>query len=895
MAGMIESGSSPLHLLLRRHIYVLATLFGLVVSAATLSAQSGAQHPSIIDSSTSTVESPAPANYSFDPADALSPDGHLLGLNAQYLTLDGKPWLPVMGEMHYSRMPEAEWENEILKMKSAGAQIIATYIIWIHHEEVEGQWDWSGQKDLRHFVQLCAKHGMYVLPRIGPWSHAEVRNGGFPDWLLAGTTQQRSNDPAYLQYVDLYYKQIGEQLKGLMWNQGGPVIGVQLENEYNKRCALCGTEHILRLKQMARDAGLRVPFYTETSWDGAAVPNGDVLPVDGGYPDAPWDASIQKLPPNGVYAFRFGRSTAVDMGAVGSQVPTGNAAGFARDTPFITAEMGGGMQVTYHRRPIVSADDIAAMMPVMLGSGVNLYGSYMFHGGENPDGKLSTLQESLATHYDNDLPQKTYDFQAPIGEFGDERESLLKLKLWNYFLNDFGADLAPMQSRRPQTVPSSPGDFSVPRISARTAGNSGFLFVNNHVREYSMPAHPGFQVAIKLPGDKSVTLPSKPITLPADAYFVWPFHMDLSGLHLRFATAQPLAILGTKDSPVYAFFSQPGIAAEFVIDDAPGIQLDPKSIAHRPVELTHTNGVLVLRQTRSIDQEYQAFAPVFKLPSGKTITILLLTQNDALHSWRISSRAGTLFVWTLQQAYVDGDFVTLQNLGDIAEPGDRAFIWHTTPSDSGIGVLFPLDGAGHEITETVGIEKVVEEAAKHPLTPVIKLIPTQTKPADVPAPLPADFKPSTRPRAVAAAPTEADWSRAATWSITIPAVRVPHPSAQRTGGMNDSSSTRAVQHFLRITYSGDVARISINGHLLDDNFADGRPWLIGLDRYAPQLVQSGGKLDLSIYPLRKDAPIFFEPGYEPKPDTPPAALQSVELVTQYNMRLKLDPHATQKK
>ena len=119
----------------------------------------------------------------------------------------------------------------------------------------------------------------------------------------------------------------------------------------------------------------------------------------------------------------------------------------------MTAEMGGGMQVTYHRRPIVSADDIAAMMPVMLGSGVNLYGSYMFHGGENPDGKLTTLQESLATHYANDLPQKTYDFEAPIGEFGDERESLLKLKTWNYFLNDFGPILAPMQPHAPTHPP----------------------------------------------------------------------------------------------------------------------------------------------------------------------------------------------------------------------------------------------------------------------------------------------------------------------------------------------------------------------------------------------------------------------------------------------------------
>ena len=94
---------------------------------------------------------PLPANYSFVPADAISRCGHSLGLNAQYLTLDGKPWLPVMGEIHYSRVPEAEWETEILKMKSAGVQIISTYLIWIHHEEVEGQWDWSGNKELLHY------------------------------------------------------------------------------------------------------------------------------------------------------------------------------------------------------------------------------------------------------------------------------------------------------------------------------------------------------------------------------------------------------------------------------------------------------------------------------------------------------------------------------------------------------------------------------------------------------------------------------------------------------------------------------------------------------------------------------------------------------------------------
>jgi hypothetical protein len=158
----------------------------------------------------------------------------------------------------------------------------------------------------------------------------------------------------------------------------------------------------------------------------------------------------------------------------------------------------------------------------------------------------------------------------------------------------------------------------------------------------------------------------------------------------------------------------------------------------------------------------------------------------------------------------------------------------------------------------------------------VSLTAAQTKPADAPAPLPANFKPSTRPRVVAAAPTEAAWSRAATYSIPIP-----------KSAFDSSNPTE--QHFLRITDTGDVARISANGHLLDDNFADGRPWLVGLARFAPQLRQSGGKLDLSIYPLRPNPPIFFEPGHEPKPDAPPASVGSVELLTQYTLKLKLVP------
>src|SRR5579871_3509400 len=97
-----------------------------------------------------------------------SPDGHVLSANSRYLALDGQPWFPVMGEFHFSRYPAAEWETELLKMKAGGINAVATYIFWIHHEETEGKFDWTGQRDLRRFVELAAKCGLRVWVRVGP-------------------------------------------------------------------------------------------------------------------------------------------------------------------------------------------------------------------------------------------------------------------------------------------------------------------------------------------------------------------------------------------------------------------------------------------------------------------------------------------------------------------------------------------------------------------------------------------------------------------------------------------------------------------------------------------------------------------------------------------------------
>ena len=204
------------------------------------------------------------------------------------------------------------------------------------------------------------------------------------------------------------------------------------------------------------------------------------------------------------------------------------------------------------------------MMPVMLGSGANLYGYYMFQGGQNPDGHLTSLQESQATGYPTDVPTKSYDFQAPLSEFGQERASFRKLKVFHYFLNDFGSELARMSVYAPATTPKSADDLSVIRASVRSDGQHGFLFVNNYVRGTTMPARKDTQFDVMLP-KSTLRIPDKPIEIPSGAYFIWPFNLQLGDSTLKYATAQLFTRIKTPEGDTYFFEQFPGIPAELVI------------------------------------------------------------------------------------------------------------------------------------------------------------------------------------------------------------------------------------------------------------------------------------------------------------------------------------------
>lgn len=778
-----------------------------------------------------------------------APNGDVLAVNNQYLTRNGEPWLPVMGEFHFSRYPEAYWEEEILKMKASGVQIIATYVFWIHVEEVEGQFDWTGQRDLRKFAQLCARHGMLLYPRIGPWAHGEARNGGLPDWVLKNSAT-RSNDPVYLSEVKQYYAQIGRQLHGLLWKDGGPVIGIQIENEYSMRGPGMGREHLETLRKMAVESGLDVPFYTVTGWDNAVVPTDLFLPVFGGYPDAPWSESTSVLPPSEVYSFRFHSRVAGDMGARGD--PNARHAEHDREPraelPFLTAEVGGGMQDTYHRRPVLAPEDIEAMIPVMLGSGANLLGYYMYQGGENPDGKLTTLQESQRSGYPNDLPVKNYDFQAPLGEFGQMNPELLELKLDHYFLNDFGSELARERVIEPDPHPDSPADKSVPRASMRIQGQHGFLFVNNYIREQKMPDWPQSQFELKVP-NQTILVPATPMTIPANSYFYWPVNLDVGGVSMRYATAQPILKIQSGGSSYIFFAAIQGIPVEFAFPAAFRADVEAKRGA-----IAETGGLVRVQNV----EPGREVALTIHGQSGAT-HLVVLSPDDAKSLWRVGVDGREILLLTRAQVFSDGKRAILRQIGN------PRFDVAVLPSNSEFAGVPALARAREEQTGLFQHIALQAVERKIPID-VVKIRDFGTAPAPLLGP-----QVPWRSTRVAMAPDESSFARAAEWQITVP--------RDALTGLSDL--------YLAVHYQGDVARLFIADRLLADDFFNGTDWQIGIKRFLPG--QKAETFRLQILPLSEKASIFFEPGRKPAFDKNGQAgsLQSVEALPEYQTAVSI--------
>ena len=448
------------------------------------------------------------------------------------LMKDGEPWLPVMGEFHFTRYAEKEWETELLKMKAAGIDIISSYLFWIFHEEEQGKFRFDGNRDIARFLMLCKKVGLYAFVRIGPWCHGECRNGGFPDWLQHSGIPLRCNDESYLKYVRRLFSSYSKEIAPYLFANGGPVIGIQLENELTDN-----GEHLGRLKEIALDCGLHAPFYTVTGWGPrvAEFPQGEVLPVFGCYPAAPWEGHTKPLGINKNYFFSSVRNDS----SIGSDRIAGKISDDERilqNLPALTCELGPGNQLTYHRRPTITTQDVLALSVVSLGSRNCMPGYYMFHGGFNPTEGL--YQESKASGYSNDLPVSSYDFQAPLDEYGQPRESYFYLKRLHQFVHCAGKDLALMTCTPSECMPESLSDNLTPRMYFRGNSECGFLFFNTHQRSYSLSPVRDLMACVRFDsGEKKCY---GPLDIDSGTCGVFPVLQTFFGITLEFMTVLPL-------------------------------------------------------------------------------------------------------------------------------------------------------------------------------------------------------------------------------------------------------------------------------------------------------------------------------------------------------------------
>ncbi|MBQ9641577.1 MAG: beta-galactosidase [Bacteroidaceae bacterium] len=415
------------------------------------------------------------AQTTFKFGTATTPDGHTFEVDSRGFIIDKKPVIPVMGEIHYARVPQQDWRREIRKMKAGGITVVATYVFWIHHEPEEGRWDWSGNRNLRRFIEICGEEGMPVVLRVGPFCHGEVYQGGFPTWMVQKSIDDpkqyklRSTAPGFLAATTILYNNIFAQVNGLQWKDGGPIVGMQLENECRGPWA-----YFTALKQIANKAGFDLPFYTRTGWpklNGKEV-FGEILPLYGDYADGFWDRSMKDMPGDYPKAFIM-KDTRLSAVIATESLGANQSTEMERSDlsyPYFTCELGGGMMPAYHRRINISGKEIKPLAICKLGSGSNLPGYYMYHGGTNPYNPRHTMGETQATSVTNynDMPYMSYDFQCPLGEMGQPLdEAFHSTRLLHQMLADWGDQLSQMD---------------VDTLSEHYSRRGAFEFYNDYVR-----------------------------------------------------------------------------------------------------------------------------------------------------------------------------------------------------------------------------------------------------------------------------------------------------------------------------------------------------------------------------------------------------------------------------
>ncbi len=313
---------------------------------------------------------------------------HTFEIGTTDFLLDGKPFRIRCGEIHFARVPREYWMPRLKAIKAMGLNVVCAYLFWNYHEWNEGHFDWSGQRDAAEFCRLAQKEGLWVILRPGPYACAEWEMGGLPWWLLRhpGDRFLRTRDPAFIEPARRWLAEVGRVLGSQQITKGGPILMVQVENEYGYFGQ--DADYMRTIRQAVVDAGFNVPLF-------ACNPTSEVT-----------KAYLPEL---------------FSVANFGSNAEAGfNALGKVQQGPLMCGEFYPGWFDTWgtpHKRG--NTPQMLGDLDYMLEHGS--FSLYMAHGGTT-----FGLWAGCDRPFRPDT--SSYDYDAPIGEAGEIRDKFAQIR-----------------------------------------------------------------------------------------------------------------------------------------------------------------------------------------------------------------------------------------------------------------------------------------------------------------------------------------------------------------------------------------------------------------------------------------------------------------------------------
>lgn len=306
--------------------------------------------------------------------------------------LNGQPFKILSGAIHYFRIDPDDWYHSLFNLKALGFNTVETYVPWNAHEPHKGQFDFSGRLDIERFIQTAQSLGLYMIVRPSPFICAEWEFGGLPAWLLEENMRIRSSDPAFIKTVSQYYDRLLGILTRYQVDQGGPILMMQVENEYGSYGE--DKTYLRAVRDLMKEKGVTCLLFTS---------------------DGPWRATLRAgtLIEDDVFVTgNFGSKASYNFAQMQEFFDE-----YGKKWPLMCMEFWDGW-FTRWKEPVIHRDpeELAEAVHEVLELGsINLY---MFHGGTN-----FGFMNGCSARGTLDLPQVTsYDYGALLNEQGNPTE-----------------------------------------------------------------------------------------------------------------------------------------------------------------------------------------------------------------------------------------------------------------------------------------------------------------------------------------------------------------------------------------------------------------------------------------------------------------------------------------